>query len=181
MMPPKEQASKFKLGTIKKGQDRKMYKVVKEWVPVSRGARTITSSTQPDDVLRNISGHFERRIVTEGRVDDLTAKDNGLKELTKELEHYQTRRPLLQERIDHFSDAILSNNYNSPQHATAMLREHCRLLGEMDRSKKNVHDLKEAIAERKQMIHNVSANTPRGRHDPNLPPVVLPPRFFDIQ
>lgn len=37
--PPKLNASKLKLGTIKLGPDRKKYKVAKVWAPVASGAR----------------------------------------------------------------------------------------------------------------------------------------------
>lgn len=40
-LPPKKAASSFNLGTVRKGQDDKMYKVVKRWVPVAQGARMV--------------------------------------------------------------------------------------------------------------------------------------------
>ena len=58
-LSPKKAAS-FNLGTVKKGQDDKMYKVVKQWAPVAKGARMVRRHMTV--TAEDVRAYFARKI-----------------------------------------------------------------------------------------------------------------------
>lgn len=94
---PKDAASNFKIGTMKKGQDGKMYRVVKGWVRVSkqgtiskrgRGART-KDAEMPDNVKVKVLQQAmeladevplsDRAAIRQGAVNFATASKNTMR------------------------------------------------------------------------------------------------------